>query len=254
MAVDAIGNKNIYGIMMPSKYSSTHSISDAKHLAKNLSINLLNKQIKNIFNIYKSELKMNEIALENIQARIRANIIMAHSNTYNSLALATGNKSELAVGYSTIYGDAIGGYAPLKDIYKTDIWKLAKWRNKKSYVIPKNSIEKEPSAELKFGQKDSDSLPNYHLLDKILFAYIEENQSLEHINKELLKFNNKNQSLKQPYNQVDKNLSFKQIIISVMDKVDASEWKRRQYPLGPKISSLAFGRDRRLPIVNKFIN
>ena len=232
MATDAIGSENVYGIIMPSKYSSTHSITDATKLANNLTINLLKKPIKNIFNIYEQELKIKSVALENIQARIRANIIMAHSNTFNSLALATGNKSELAMGYSTIYGDSIGGYAPLKDIYKTDIWKLAKWRNTKSNVIPKNSIKKEPSAELRLNQKDTDSLPEYNILDKILFAYIEQNQSLEQMSK---KWN-------------------KKLIAHIMNQVDASEWKRRQYPIGPKISSLAFGRDRRLPIMNNFKN
>ena len=177
------------------------------------------------------------MAAENLQARIRGVIVMAYSNSKGALALATGNKSELACGYSTIYGDAVGGYAPIKDLLKTRVWELARWRNRYAEEhgqlppIPVNSIIKPPSAELRPGQKDSDSLPEYDLLDKVLAAYIE-------------KAHGRSDLLADGFDE--------RTVDTVMRLVDRAEWKRRQYPLGPKVTALAFGRDRRLPITSAF--
>ncbi|MGA1459340.1 MAG: NAD+ synthase [Candidatus Nanopelagicaceae bacterium] len=234
LAVDALGKESVYGLLMPSKYSSTHSISDAKELAENLGIGYEIIEIAGIVASFQSAVELSGLAEENIQARVRGSLLMGLSNQRGHLILATGNKSELAVGYSTLYGDAVGGFAPIKDIFKVDIWRLARWRNNQAggkVIIPVNSIEKAPSAELSPGQKDSDSLPDYELLDQVLKLYIE------------------------------KNIDATKIIASGFDKaivdrvvamVDKAEYKRRQYPPGPKVSLIAFGKDRRLPMTSRW--
>ena len=234
LAVDALGKESVYGLLMPSKYSSTHSIADAKELAENLGISYEIIEISGIVSSFQSAIKLSGLAEENIQARVRGSLLMGLSNQRGHLILATGNKSELAVGYSTLYGDAVGGFAPIKDIFKVDIWRLARWRNSQARgkgLIPINSIEKAPSAELSPGQKDSDSLPDYELLDQVLKLYIE------------------------------KNIDATKIIASGFDKalvdrvvalVDKAEYKRRQYPPGPKVSPIAFGKDRRLPMTSRW--
>jgi len=234
LAVDAIGNDRVHAVAMPSKYSSAHSLADAKDLAERTGISLRVEPIQEIVNSYLTQLKLTGLAEENLQARVRGAILMGISNQEGHLVLATGNKSELAVGYSTIYGDAVGGYAPIKDVSKTLVWQLASWRNEiaakqnQQSPIPVNSITKEPSAELRPDQKDSDSLPNYEALDQILTAYVENDQTT------LASFDSA-------------------LIARIIRMVDAAEYKRRQYPPGTKISSRAFGRDRRLPITNRWI-
>ena len=237
IAADACGGSNIWGISMPSRYSSEGSRDDAADLAQRLGLHYEVKAIDPEFDAFQEELHLEGVAEENIQARIRGVIVMAYSNSRNLLALATGNKSELACGYSTIYGDAVGGYAPIKDLLKTRVWELSRWRNEEARrqgqvePIPANSILKPPSAELREGQKDSDSLPDYALLDSVLEAYIEKAHGREDL-------------LADGFDPETVN--------TVMRLVDRAEWKRRQYPLGPKVTSLAFGRDRRLPITNAF--
>ena len=257
MAADACGGGNVWGISMPSMYSSDGSKDDAADLAANLGAHYGIQPIEPLFAAFQSQLALEGVAAENLQARIRGVIVMAYSNAKGLLALATGNKSELACGYSTIYGDAVGGYAPIKDLLKTRVWELARWRNKAAaagmgigglavvgnerrdadvplpdgVMIPVNSIVKAPSAELRPGQKDSDSLPEYGLLDRVLSAYIEH----AHGRADLL------------------SDGFDEATVdTVMRLVDRAEWKRRQYPLGPKVTALAFGRDRRLPVTTAF--
>ncbi|NDA40938.1 MAG: NAD(+) synthase, partial [Actinobacteria bacterium] len=179
IAVDALGKDRVFGVSLPSKYSSEHSKADAADLAKNLGIGYRSIEIEPVVQGFLKATTLQGIAEENVQARVRGSLLMGLSNQEGHLVLATGNKSELAVGYSTLYGDAVGGYAPIKDVFKVDVWRLAKWRNEKARgegsaaPIPESSIKKEPSAELRPGQKDSDSLPNYELLDQILELYID---------------------------------------------------------------------------------
>lgn len=231
LAVDAIGADRVHAAAMPSKYSSTHSIADAKDLAERTGINFRVEPIQEIVDSYLSQLQFTGLAEENLQARVRGAILMGISNQEGHLVLATGNKSELAVGYSTIYGDAVGGFAPIKDVSKTLVWQLASWRNEIAIAenqtppIPPNSITKEPSAELRPDQKDTDSLPDYLTLDQILESYVENDQTT------LAQFDSA-------------------LVSRVINLVDRAEYKRRQYPPGTKISSRAFGRDRRLPITN----
>jgi NAD+ synthase (glutamine-hydrolysing) len=239
IAVDALGAENVLGVSMPSGYSSEGSRTDAKELADNLGITLLTIPIEEIF---RTSLRVLAPALgegdqgiwvENLQARIRGNILMALSNKFGSLVLTTGNKSELATGYSTLYGDMAGGFAVIKDVFKTLVFELAIYRNALGAhpVIPKSVIEKEPSAELRPGQRDVDSLPPYEVLDPILHAYVEDDRSLD----ELLA------------------MGFDRATVErVMRLVDLSEYKRRQAPPGVKITMRAFGRDRRLPITNRY--
>ncbi|MDN6623016.1 MAG: NAD(+) synthase, partial [Bifidobacterium crudilactis] len=237
MAADACGGEHIWGISMPSMYSSLGSKDDAADLAKNLGARYEIQPVEPLFKAYQQQLHLEGVAAENLQARIRGIIVMAYSNAKGLLALATGNKSELACGYSTIYGDAVGGYAPIKDLLKVRVWDLARWRNRRAEElgeqppIPVNSITKPPSAELRPGQQDSDSLPEYELLDQVLAAYIEH----AHGRADLLK------------DGFDP-----ETVDTVMRLVDRAEWKRRQYPMGPKVTALAFGRDRRLPVTNAF--
>jgi NAD+ synthase (glutamine-hydrolysing) len=239
IAVDALGAENVLGISMPSGYSSTGSRSDAQELAENLGIQFLTIPIEETF---RTALKMMQPALgegdpglaaENLQARIRGNILMTISNKSGAIVLTTGNKSEMAVGYATLYGDMAGGFAVLKDVLKTLVYKLAVYRNSLSEkpVIPHSAIEKPPSAELRPGQKDIDSLPPYEILDPILKAYVEDDRSFEEI--VAMGFDRKT-------------------VERVMRMVDTSEYKRRQAPPGVKITTRAFGRDRRLPITNRY--
>ena len=235
IACDALGADKVYGIALPSKYSSTHSLNDAKQTAINTGLNFRVIEIEPMVQSFVSNLHLTGIAEENIQARVRGSTLMALSNAEGHLVLATGNKSELAVGYSTLYGDAVGGFAPIKDIYKTDVWNLAKWRNAVSISqnlmppIPQNSIDKEPSAELRPNQKDTDSLPDYKLLDQILRIYIEGDAG-------------KSGAISAGFDQ--------QLVEKVLQMVDRAEYKRRQYLPGTKISARAFGKDRRLPITS----
>jgi len=237
IAADAIGGGNVYGVSMPSSYSSDHSRTDAEDLATRLGAHYRQVPIAPMVDAFVSDLELTGLAEENVQARIRGTTLMALSNAEGHLVLATGNKSELAVGYSTIYGDAVGGFAPIKDVPKTLVWGLARWRNADAEArgetppIPENSITKEPSAELRPDQRDSDSLPDYVLLDAVLEHY------------------------------VDRDLGAAEIVAAGFDPdvvqrvarmVDAAEWKRRQYPPGTKISFKAFGRDRRVPITNRW--
>jgi len=237
LAVDALGSHRVFGVSMPSKHSSDHSKSDAFDLAKRLGINIRTEAIKSAVKDLEKQLKLKDIAAENLQARVRGTILMSLSNQEGHLVLTTGNKSELAVGYSTIYGDSVGGFAPLKDVAKTLVWQLAKWRNEfatqrgQGQPIPKNSISKPPSAELRPGQVDQDSLPDYSILDEILDAYIEQKLGREQI----------------------KAMGFDAAVVDkIVGLVDRAEWKRRQGAIGPKITGMAFGRDRRLPITNRY--
>jgi NAD+ synthase (glutamine-hydrolysing) len=237
IASDAIGGQNVYGISMPSRYSSDHSKGDAEQLAENLGCHYQTVAIESMVSAFEGALDLNELAGENLQARMRGVILMAQSNNFGHLTLTTGNKSELAVGYSTIYGDSVGGFAPLKDVEKTFVWELAKWRNAfaesngETAPIPQNSISKPPSAELRPGQVDQDSLPEYDVLDAILDAYVEKRLGLEEI--------------------VAKGFD-RELVTRVLGLVDRAEWKRRQGAIGPKITGMAFGRDRRLPITNRY--
>lgn len=233
MAVDAVGAEHVVGISMPSSYSSGHSRDDARDLAARAGLDYRVQPIAPMVDAFQGELALTGIAEENLQARMRGVILMAVSNAEDALVLATGNKSELAVGYSTIYGDAVGGFAPIKDVSKTRVWRLARWRNDKALdagalpPIPESSITKPPSAELRPGQQDSDSLPDYEVLDGVLDAYVERAVG-------------RSQLLEAGFDA--------DVVDLVLRLVDRAEWKRRQYPLGPKVTSLAFGRDRRLPV------
>ena len=237
IAVDALGPDRVFGVSNPSEWSTEHSRTDAEDQAKRTGLDLRTVPIAPIFDAYQDALHLEGIAEENLQARIRAVIWMGLSNAENHLVLACGNKSELATGYSTIYGDAVGGYAPIKDVPKTIVWELAKWRNAwaesqgQTPPIPPNTISKEPSAELRPGQRDSDSLPPYPVLDGILDAYVEQDLGSDDV-----------VALGYDTETVEK----------VITLVDRAEYKRRQYPPGPKISKRNFGRDRRVPITNRW--
>ncbi len=237
IAVDALGAKRVNGVAMPSKYSSEHSIEDAKEFAKNTGIHFRTVAISPMVDSYMANLTLKGLAEENLQARVRGTTLMGISNQEGHLVLATGNKSELAVGYSTLYGDAVGGYAPIKDVYKTDVWALARWRNAQAIAagevapIPKRSITKEPSAELRPDQKDTDSLPDYELLDKVLMRYVDGDEGFDSLT------------------AADFDIALVTRIIGLVDK---AEYKRRQYPPGAKVSARAFGKDRRLPMTSRW--
>lgn len=227
IAADAIGGENVYGVSMPSEYSSTGSVTDAEQLMKNIGGHYRQIPIKDMFNSFMNNMLLENIAMENLQARIRGTILMGIANQEHRLVLAPGNKSELAVGYSTIYGDAVGGYAPIKDAYKTTVYKMAEWRNKQQdSPIPVDSITKEPSAELSPGQVDQDSLPAYDILDAFLNDHIELRHDAER--------------LSERYGIVQTE--------ELLKKINRAEWKRRQYPIGPKLTTLSFGRERFVPI------
>jgi len=238
IAVDALSSDNVIGIAMPSKYNPDSSLEDAKNLAQNLGIEFkvieIEETVEKLRTLLKESLQepLSGVTDENIQSRIRGNTIMGLSNQLGAMVLSTGNKSEMAVGYSTLYGDLAGGFALLKDVYKTEVYKLAEFRNNKSEVIPLNSITKEPSAELRDDQFDSDSLPDYELLDKILKMYIESDFSSEKIIASGIENN---------------------IVYDVLEKVDKNEYKRKQVAPGVKLTERAFGKDRRMPITNTYI-
>jgi NAD+ synthase (glutamine-hydrolysing) len=237
IACDALGAANVHGVSMPSVYSSDHSRSDAAELAERTGLVFQTVPIAPMVATFLSSLSLTGLAEENLQARVRGTTLMGLSNEHGHLVLAPGNKSELAVGYSTLYGDSVGGFAPIKDLPKTWVWRLARWRNADAEArgekapIPAASISKEPSAELRPGQLDTDSLPPYDVLDDILDDYVEQDRG----SGELLA------------------AGFDQAVVEhVLRLTDRAEYKRRQYPPGPKISFKAFGRDRRLPITNRW--
>jgi len=233
LAVDALGPERVVGVSMPSVYSSDHSKDDAADAAKRLGITYRVEAIENLVAPFNSQLSLTGLAAENAQARARGVILMSLSNLDGHLVLTTGNKTELAVGYSTIYGDSVGGYAPIKDVPKMLVWELARWRNQRAEQrgaeapIPPNSIEKPPSAELRPGQLDQDSLPDYAVLDAILDLFIVRGLDVPDI-------------VAQGFDE--------DTVTSIVTLVDRAEWKRRQGAIGPRISSVAFGRDRRLPV------
>jgi len=237
IAIDALGAKRVNGVAMPSKYSSDHSVEDAQGLADATGIHFRITPIGPMVDAYMANMVLKGLAEENLQARVRGTTLMGISNQEGHIVLATGNKSELAVGYSTLYGDAVGGFAPIKDIYKTDVWALATWRNAQAVAaghtppIPERSITKEPSAELRPDQKDSDSLPDYPLLDSVLRLYVDEDHGFEAL-------------LKDGFEE--------ELIRRVISLVDKAEYKRRQYPPGTKVSGRAFGKDRRLPMTSRW--
>jgi NAD+ synthase (glutamine-hydrolysing) len=237
IAVDALGPEHVWGVGMPSRYSSDHSVADARALASHLGIRFDLISIDGVFQAYLDTLagvfagREPGLAEENLQARARGAVLMAISNAYGPIVVATGNKSEMAAGYSTLYGDMVGGYAVLKDVFKTLVYDLARWRNRDGEVIPWSSIEKPPSAELRPNQKDSDSLPPYELLDQVLERYIEDDQGVDQI-------------VAAGFDQ--------DLVHRVALLVDRNEYKRRQSAPGVKITTKAFGKDRRLPITNRY--
>jgi NAD+ synthase (glutamine-hydrolysing) len=237
IAIDALGAKRVNGVAMPSKYSSGHSVEDAQALADATGIHFRVTPIAPMVDAFMNNVVLKGLAEENLQARVRGTTLMGISNQEGHLVLATGNKSELAVGYSTLYGDAVGGFAPIKDIYKTDVWALSRYRNALALErgevppIPERSIIKEPSAELRTDQKDSDSLPDYPLLDQVLRAYVDEDHGYEAL-------------LAEGFDP--------ELVRRVISLVDKAEYKRRQYPPGTKVSSRAFGKDRRLPMTSRW--
>tara|TARA_B100000953_G_C18027496_1_gene422196 strand:+ start:388 stop:2064 length:1677 start_codon:yes stop_codon:yes gene_type:complete len=239
IASDSLGPNNVTAVMMPSRYSSIHSLTDAEQLIKNLGIASVNFSIKDIHSIFLEQwaLNLNEeilgVADENLQSRIRGVLLMAFANANNWLVLTTGNKSEAAVGYSTLYGDTAGAYAVIKDVYKTGVYDLARWRNESAghEIIPNSIIEKPPSAELRPDQRDDQSLPPYEILDPLLKSYIEGDRTRAEL--------------------VEDGFDAK-IVDEVVQMVDTSEYKRRQNPPGVRVTRKGFGRDRRLPLVNRY--
>jgi NAD+ synthase (glutamine-hydrolysing) len=237
IAADALGPDGVWGVAMPSRFSSQHSVDDAVDLAANLGIRIDQVSIDEVYASYLATLDplftgtSFGVAEENLQARARGAILMAISNKHGPMVVATGNKSEMAAGYATLYGDMVGGYAVLKDVFKTLVYDLARWRNKDGTVIPQGSIDKPPSAELRPDQKDSDSLPPYEVLDAILERYIEDDRSVGDI-------------VAEGYDPA--------VVARVCRMVDRNEYKRRQAAPGVKITTKAFGKDRRLPITNAY--
>ncbi|MFB7398799.1 NAD+ synthase [Streptomyces rubiginosohelvolus] len=237
IACDALGAQNVYGVSMPSKYSSDHSKGDAAELARRTGLNFRTVSIAPMFDAYMGALGLTGLAEENLQARLRGTTLMGISNQEGQIVLAPGNKSELAVGYSTLYGDAVGAYGPIKDVYKSSVFRLAKWRNRaaeergQTPPIPEASITKPPSAELRPGQVDTDSLPDYEVLDAILEMYVDRDQGMDAI--------------------VAAGFDA-ELVAKTLRMVDTAEYKRRQYPPGTKISPKGFGKDRRLPITNRW--
>lgn len=235
IACDAVGAENVYGISMPSKYSSEHSKGDAAELARRTGLHFRTVSIAPMFDAYMGALGLTGLAEENLQSRLRGTLLMAVSNQEGHIVLAPGNKSELAVGYSTLYGDSVGAYGPIKDVYKTSVFRLAEWRNRaaaergETPPIPENSISKPPSAELRPGQVDTDSLPDYPVLDAILELYVDRDRGGDEI-------------VAAGYDRA--------LVVKTLTMVDRAEYKRRQYPPGTKISAKGFGKDRRLPITD----
>ncbi|MEV5890787.1 NAD+ synthase [Nonomuraea fuscirosea] len=240
IAADAIGPSRVNVVLMPSRYSSDHSLADAEELVRRQGVTSRVAPIADIVSAFEKEIELSGLASENLQARVRGMILMGLSNEHGHLVLTTGNKSELATGYSTLYGDSAGGFAPIKDVPKTMVWELSRWRNAHSdegfllavdRPIPENSITKEPSAELRPDQRDTDSLPPYEVLDRLLDDYVEKDMG--------------SQELIAAGHDPD-------LVTRVIRLVDVAEYKRRQYPPGPKITPKNFGRDRRLPITNRW--
>lgn len=237
LATDALGADRVFGVTMPSDYSSVHSITDALDLGKRLGIAVRNEPISALVAGFEHQLGLVGLSAENVQARVRGVILMGISNQEGLLVLSTGNKTEISVGYSTIYGDTVGGFAPIKDVPKTLVWELARWRNQRAESngveapIPHNSITKAPSAELRPGQLDQDSLPPYDLLDTVLHELVEMKRDVDSL-------------VAQGFDRA--------VVNHVAKLVKASEWKRKQGAIGTKISPLAFGRDRRMPITNRY--
>ena len=237
VAADALGRERVVGVAMPSSFSSAHSLSDAEALARNLGIRLLTlpiaEPVEALLGVLKEPFAGTEpgLAEENLQARVRGTLLASLSNKAGSLVLTTGNKSELAVGYCTLYGDMAGGFAVIRDVPKTLVYALARWRNGAGVVIPQSVLDKPPSAELRPGQLDTDSLPPYEVLDPILEAYVEDDASLDEL--------------------VAKGFD-RDTVAEVVRLVDGAEYKRRQAPPGPKVTGRSFGKDRRLPITNRF--
>ncbi|WP_405766455.1 NAD+ synthase [Actinacidiphila glaucinigra] len=237
IACDAVGAANVYGVSMPSRYSSDHSKDDAAELARRTGLNFRTVPIGPMFDAYMGSLGLTGLAEENLQSRLRGTMLMAVSNQEGHIVLAPGNKSELAVGYSTLYGDSVGAYGPIKDVYKTTVFRLAQWRNQaaaergQTPPIPESSISKPPSAELRPGQVDTDSLPDYDVLDRVLAMYVDQDKGRDAI--------------------VAAGFEA-ELVAKVLRMVDTAEYKRRQYPPGTKISAKGFGKDRRLPITNRW--
>ncbi|MFI6597044.1 NAD+ synthase [Nonomuraea sp. NPDC050536] len=240
IAADAIGPERVHVVLMPSRYSSAHSVTDADELVRRQGVNAQIAPIADIVNAFEKEIELSGLAAENLQARVRGMILMGLSNEHGHLVLTTGNKSELATGYSTLYGDSAGGFAPIKDVPKTMVWELSRWRDahtepwfelQADRPIPENSIEKEPSAELRPDQRDTDSLPPYEVLDPLLDDYVEKDMGSQ----ELIAAGHD-----------------PALVARIIRLVDLAEYKRRQYPPGPKITPKNFGRDRRLPITNRW--
>ncbi|MFJ1542687.1 NAD+ synthase [Micromonospora chalcea] len=237
IAVDAVGPERVVGVSMPSQHSSEHSRTDAEDLAKRTGLDYRVEPIQPMVDTFLANMSLSGVAVENLQARVRGVILMALSNQEGHLVLTTGNKSELAVGYSTLYGDSVGGYNPVKDVWKTLVWRLAKWRNADAVrrgqtpPIPENSIGKPPSAELSPGQLDSDTLPDYDVLDPILIGYVDGDLGRDGL-------------VESGHDPA--------VVDKVLRMVDTAEYKRRQSAPGTKISMKAFGRDRRLPITNRW--
>ncbi len=237
IAADALGPDRVHVVLMPSSYSSGHSVSDAEDLAKRQGLHARTVPIARMVEAFQAELSLEGLAAENLQSRIRGVILMGLSNAEGHLVLTTGNKSEIATGYSTLYGDSAGGFGPIKDVLKTLVWELARWRNAQAVErgetppIPENSITKPPSAELAPGQLDTDSLPDYAVLDALLDDYVEKDMGAAAL-------------IAAGHDPV--------LVDRVIQLVDRAEYKRRQYPPGPKITPRNFGRDRRLPITNRW--
>ncbi|MFE1177015.1 NAD+ synthase [Streptomyces sp. NPDC058773] len=235
LACDALGAERVHAVAMPSRYSSEHSLTDAAELARRTGLSFRTVPIGPMFDAYMAALPLTGLAEENLQSRLRGTTLMAISNQEGHLVLAPGNKSELACGYSTLYGDSVGGYGPIKDVYKSVVYQLARWRNQaaadrgRTPPIPEHTLTKPPSAELRPGQVDTDSLPDYDVLDRILELYVDHDRGREEITAQ----------------GFDAGL-----VTRVLRMVDHAEYKRRQYPPGPKISAKGFGKDRRLPITN----
>ncbi|MGH3313758.1 MAG: NAD+ synthase [Streptomyces sp.] len=237
LACDAVGPGNVYGVSMPSRYSSEHSKDDAAELARRTGLHFRTVAIGPMFDAYMESLALTGVAEENLQSRLRGTTLMGLSNQEGHIVLAPGNKSELACGYSTLYGDSVGAYGPIKDVYKTNVFRLAEWRNRaaaergETPPIPENSITKPPSAELRPGQVDSDTLPDYDVLDRILKLYVDGDVGREGI--------------------IERGFD-PDVVTRVLRMTDTAEYKRRQYPPGTKISAKGFGKDRRLPITNRW--
>ncbi|MFJ8672837.1 NAD+ synthase [Streptomyces sp. NPDC093589] len=235
LACDALGAAHVHAVAMPSRYSSEHSLTDAAELARRTGLSFRTVPIAPMFDAYMDALGLTGLAEENLQSRLRGTTLMAISNQEGHLVLAPGNKSELACGYSTLYGDSVGGYGPIKDVYKSVVFELARWRNQaaadrgRTPPIPENSISKPPSAELRPGQVDTDSLPGYDVLDRVLALYVDGDLGREDI-------------VAEGFDE--------ELVTRVLRMVDRAEYKRRQYPPGTKISAKGFGKDRRLPVTN----